>query len=129
MASPGDILSALKNGVVNMAALAQSFYRSQGTATSSAIAGGASPTATLVYSGSGYLVNFSVISVSSSTTANGKINNAGSTTSVTTSNTLCSIPNVVGVFQCNLVFTNGLVVTPSANQTVAVTYYPTPATS
>lgn len=126
MASPGDILTALKNGVVNLANLAQSFSRAQGTVTSNSIAASATPTASLIYAGSGYLVNFSVIS---SGTASGTINNSATVAASTTTNVLCATPTVIGVFPCNLVFTNGLVVTPGVNQSIAVTYYPTPATS
>jgi hypothetical protein len=115
-ASLADILTTQKNGVVAINGLAQATARSFGTQTSSTVT-----SATVIYVGKGYLVNFSV--VVAGTTA-GTISNTGDTATVAAANALCAIPATVGVVKIGQVFSNGLVVTPGTGQSVNVTYSP-----
>ena len=115
-ASLSDILTTQKNGVVAINGLAQATTRSLGTQTSSTVT-----SATVIYVGKGYLVNFSV--VVAGTTA-GTISNTGDPATVAAANALCTIPATVGVVKIGQVFSNGLVVTPGTGQSVNVTYSP-----
>ena len=100
-ASLDDLLTAQKNGVVAINGLAQ--------------------TATVIYVGKGYLVNFAV--VVAGTTA-GTISNTGAVSTVAAANALCAIPATVGIVQLGQIFSTGLVVTPGTGQSVNVTYSP-----
>jgi len=73
-ASLADILTTQKNGVVAVNGIAQATARSLGTQTSVTVT-----TATVIYVGKGYLVNFSVVVAGS---AVGTISNAGDLTTV-----------------------------------------------
>jgi len=115
-ASLADILTTQKNGVVAVNGIAQATARSLGTQTSVTVT-----TATVIYVGKGYLVNFSVV-VAGSTV--GTISNAGDLTTVAAANALCAVPNTVGVVKLGQVFLTGLVVTPGTGQSVNVTYSP-----
>jgi hypothetical protein len=114
--SLADILTTQKNGVVAINGLAQATARSLGTQTSSTIT-----SATVIYVGKGYLVNFSV--VVAGTTA-GTISNTDSISTVAASNALCAIPATLGIVKLGQVFSTGLVVTPGTGQSVNVTYSP-----
>ena len=113
-ANIGDLLTTQKNGVVAINNLAQSTLRGLGTQTSVTVT-----SATVIYVGNGYLVNFSVV-VAGSTV--GTISNTGSTSTVAAANALCAIPATVGVVKVGQVFSTGLVVTPGTGQSVNVTY-------
>lgn len=109
-----DILTTQKNGVIAINNLSQVSLRGLGTQTSVTVT-----TATLIYAGPGYLVNFSVVVAGS---ASGTINNTNAVASVSAANTLCAIPNTVGIVSAGQVFSSGLVVTPGTGQSVNVTY-------
>ena len=115
MANLDDILTAQKNGVVNLSNIQQANLRAQGTATSATVTA-----STLVISGKGYLARFCVVVAGS---AAGTINNASSTVSPAAGNVLCVVPNTVGIYDAGLVFTNGLTIVPGTGQSINVTYY------
>ena len=112
-ASLDDILTAQKNGVVAINNLAQNTVRALGTQTSLTVTA-----TTVIFTGSGYLVNFSVVVAGS---AAGTIYDANST-SVTAPDALCVTPTTVGVYRSGQVFSNGLVVVPGTGQSINVTY-------
>ena len=114
-ASLSDILTAQKNGVVAINGVAQTNLRSLGTVTSQTVT-----TATVIFVGQGYLVNFSVIVAG----AAGVIYDFNSTSSPPAADALCATPATVGVFKTGQVFTTGLVVVPGAGQSINVTYSP-----
>ena len=114
-ASLSDILTTQKNGVVGINGVAQASLRALGTITSQTVTA-----ETVVFTGAGYLVNFSVV-VAGSTA--GKISNA-SATSPDASTALCAVPTTIGVFKIGQVFNAGLVVTPGTVQSINVTYSP-----
>jgi|GEM_PF-1712725 hypothetical protein len=115
-ASLDDIFTVQKNGVVAINNLSQGTLRGLGTQTSVTIT-----TATLIYVGAGYLVNFSVV-VAGSTA--GTISNTGAVATVAATNALCAIPATVGIVKTGQIFSTGLVVTPGTGQSVNVTYSP-----
>ena len=115
MASLDDILSAQKNGVVNLANIVQANLRGQGTATSNTV-----DVDTIIITGKGYLVRFCVIDGGS---ADGAIHNASATVADTAANQLCVIPQTAGIYDAGLVFTNGLKIVVGTGQKVNVTYY------
>jgi len=112
-ASLDDILTVQKNGVIAINGLAQSNLRVLGKVTSSTVT-----TDTLVVSGSGYLVRYSILVAG----AAGTVHNASSVASATATNALCVSQATVGVFDAGLAFTNGLVIKPGAGQSINVTY-------
>ena len=114
-ASLSDILTTQKNGVVGINGISQASLRSLGTITSQTVTA-----ETVIFTGGGYLVNFSVV-VAGSTA--GKISNA-SATSPAANTAMCAIPATIGVFKTGQVFTAGLVVTPGTGQSINVTYSP-----
>lgn len=77
--------------------------------------------ATLIVSGSGRIVNYSVVVAGSGA---GTIYNAPSSTAVLASNALATIPAsaTVGVTPVGLHFTSGIVLTPGTGQSINVTY-------
>ena len=113
-ASLDDIFTVQKNGVVAINNLSQGTLRGLGTQTSVTVT-----TATLIYVGAGYLVNFSVV-VAGSTA--GTISNTGAVATVAAANALCAIPATVGVVKTGQIFSTGLVVTPGTGQSINVTY-------
>ena len=115
MASLDDLLSAQKNGVVNLANIVQAYLRVQGTMTSSTVSAD-----TVIITGKGYLSRFCVIDGGS---ADGAIHNASSTVAATSGNTLCVIPQTAGIYDAGLVFNNGLKIVVGTGQKVNVTYY------
>jgi hypothetical protein len=124
MASLDDILTTQKNGVVAISTIGQIFQRYIGVLTSQTVT-----TSTLIFAGSGRLVNFSIV-VKGST--NGKIHNSATVAGITAANALCAVPAPsttgdapyagIGVYPANLIFTNGLVIVPGTGQSVNVTY-------
>ena len=113
-ASLSDILTTQKNGVVAINNLSQSNLKIYGKTTSSTVTA-----STLVISGAGYIVNFSVVVAGS---ASGLIYNYNSTTTPPAENALCGIPNTIGVYPAGQFFTNGLVIVPGTGQSINVTY-------
>lgn len=75
---------------------------------------------TLVVSGRGYLVSWSVL-VAGSTA--GTIYNFNAASGFPASSALCSIGSTVGIFPAGLVFTSGLVIAPGTGQSINVTYF------
>lgn len=114
MASLDDILTTQKNGVVAINALNNITLGNVGTITSMTVTA-----TTLIFVGSGRLVNFSIV-VSGS--GSGLIHNASSVAAASASNALCATPNTLGVYASGQVFTNGLVIDPGAGQSINVTY-------
>ncbi len=114
MASLDDILTTQKNGVVAINNLAKNTIRGQGTQTSATVTA-----STLVVSGPGYLVNFSIIIAGSGA---GTINNSSATGLTAAANVLCTTPATIGTYSAGKVFTNGLVIVPGTGQSVNVTY-------
>ena len=116
MASLDDVLTTLKNLVVALGQWNQTTLINDGTLTSATVT-----SATLVYAGSGKLVNYAVVVAGS---AAGTINNASTTGGVASSNALCSTGTTVGLFPVNQNFSNGLVITPGSGQSINVSYAP-----
>lgn len=112
-ASLDDILTAQKNGVVAINNLSQNTVRALGTQTSLTVTA-----TTVIFTGAGYLVSFSVVVAGS---AAGTIYNANNT-SPAASNALCVTPTTTGVYGAGQVFTSGLVVVPGTGQSINVTY-------
>ncbi|KPK13923.1 MAG: hypothetical protein AMJ56_00260 [Anaerolineae bacterium SG8_19] len=115
-ASLSDILTAQKNGVVAINNVAQTNQRALGVVTSQTVTA-----STVIFVGSGYLVNFSVVVAGS---AAGTIYDFNSTTSPPAADALCAVPATVGVIKTGQVFTNGLVIVPGTGQSINVTYSP-----
>lgn len=114
MASLDDILTTQKNGVVAINGYINALLRSQGTFTSATVTAD-----TLIVSGRGYLVSWSVVDAG---TAEGFIYNFNAVTGFATTQALCSTGTTAGVFPAGMVFTNGLVVSPGTGQAINVTY-------
>lgn len=116
MASLDDLLTTQKNGVVAINSLSNNFKIEVGTITSSTVTAD-----TLIITGRGKITNMSVVVAGSAT---GLIYNA--TADISTLKTddvrLLAIPNTIGVFQCGVLFTNGIVISPGTGQAVNVTY-------
>jgi hypothetical protein len=113
-ASLDDILTTQKNGVVAINLYSNTLLRGQGTTTSSTVTG-----ATLIVSGRGYIVNYSVVVAGS---AAGSIYNAASTSSTAAANKLCTTQTTANIYPVGQVFSNGLVVEPGTGQSINVTY-------
>jgi hypothetical protein len=113
MASLDDVVTVQKNGVIAINNLAQTNNRMLGTTTTSVITA-----STLVISGAGYLVRYSILVAGVS----GTINNSNSVANYDSSNALCATQATVGIFNVGMPFASGLVVNPGAGQSVAVTY-------
>lgn len=114
MASLDDILTTQKNGVVAINALNNITLGAAGTVTSITVTG-----TTLIFTGAGRLVNFSVVVAG---TGAGTIHNTNSVSSASTANALCATPNTIGIYPSGQIFTNGLVIDPGAGQSINVTY-------
>lgn len=114
MASLDDILTTQKNGVVAINALNNITLGTVGTITSVTVTA-----TTLIFTGAGRLVSFSVVVPGS---AAGTIHNASSTAGVTAANALCATPTTAAIYQSGQVFTHGLVIDPGAGQSINVTY-------
>ena len=115
-ASLSDLLTAQKNGVVAINNVAQTNQKSLGTQTSSTVT-----SSTVIITGSGYLVNFSVVVAGSSV---GTIYNASTTGGAAASNALCVIPDATGIYKAGQAYSTGLVVVPRTGQSVNITYSP-----
>lgn len=124
MSSLVTVVTVAQNLVNAVAQLTQAITRAQGTNTSATVTA-----ATLVVTGSGRLVSFSVVVPG----AAGTINDAATVAAAAASNALCWTPDFpgssadspivpAGVFPVGMIFLNGLVVQPGSGQSVAVTY-------
>jgi hypothetical protein len=114
MASLDDLLTTQKNGVVALNNVFQALNTLNPTTTSSTVT-----SSTFIIAGKGRLISFSVV-VSGS--APGLIYNAGTPTGGAAANALVATPTTVGVYNVNMIFTDGLVVTPGTGQSINVTY-------
>jgi hypothetical protein len=114
MASLDDILTTQKNGVVAINNVFQALSILNPTDTSATVTA-----STLVLTGRGRLISFSVVVAGS---ANGFIYNSGTTGGGSPETALVATPNTVGVYPVNMLFTNGLVIAPGTGQSVNVTY-------
>lgn len=115
MASLDDILTTQKNGVVAINALNNITLGAAGTVTSATVT-----STTVIFVGSGRLVNVSVVVKGS---ADGFIHNSSTAAGISPANALCVAPTAAsGVYPCGQVFTNGLVIDPGAGQSINVTY-------
>ena len=114
MASLDDILTTQKNGVVAINNYTNAILRGQGSYTSATVTGD-----TLVVSGRGYLVSFTVL-VAGSTA--GSIYNFNAASGFSAAQKLCAVGTTVGIYPAGLVFTSGLVISPGTGQSINVTY-------
>jgi hypothetical protein len=114
MASLDDILTVQKNAVVALNNVFQALNILNPTTTSSTVT-----SSSLIIAGKGRLISFSVVV---SGTASGLIYNAGTPTGGAAANALVATPTTIGVYNVNMIFTDGLVVAPGTGQSINVTY-------
>ena len=115
MATLDDILGAQKNGVVALNRVVSSNLRGQGTVTSSTVTAD-----TLVVTGAGYLVGFTVIVAGTGETT---VHNANAVAGAAASNALFTGSTTVGYTKVGHVFTQGLVIKIGTGQSVNITYF------
>jgi hypothetical protein len=124
MSSLTLILTALQNGVQAVNGQTQLLRQIAGTNTSATVTSN-----TLVVTGAGRLVSYSVVVPGDA----GTINDAATVATASASNALVRTPQYpgtsadspivpAGVFPCGLVFLNGLVIKPGSGQSINVTY-------
>ena len=114
MASLDDILTTQKNGVVALNNVFQALAILNPTSTSETVT-----SSSLIITGKGRLLSFSVVVAGSSS---GLIYNSGTPTGGSASNALVGTPTTTGVYPVNMIFTDGLVISPGTGQSVNVTY-------
>ena len=114
MSSLSDILTALKNGVVAMGDTANQLRAQVPTFTSQTVT-----VATLIVAGKGRLFGYSVVVVG---TTEGTINDTGTVAAAAAANALSTMLKATGWYPVNMVFDDGLVVTPGTGQSVNLTY-------
>lgn len=110
-ASLSDLLTSSKNIVSALNGSSQNSLSINGSSLKTAIT-----TSTLVKTGAGRIASVSVIVAGSA----GGIYDANAVSATT--GQIGVIPATVGIFVWNMPFSNGLVVTPGAGQTVSVSY-------
>lgn len=113
-ASLDDILTAAKNLVVAVNGVATQIARGQGQVTSDTVEAD-----TLIFRGSGRLVNLVVIDGGS---ADGMIYDANSVGTAANPGRMFVIPQTEGRYEVGQAFTAGLVITVGTGQKVNVTY-------
>ena len=113
-ASLDDILTAQKNGVVALNNIQQALASEVATVTTSV-----ATASTFLLTGQGRLLRFSV-TVAGTTV--GFVHNSATPTGAAATNALVACPNVIGVYECNVVFNAGLVIAPGTGQSISVTY-------
>ena len=120
MANIDDIVTVMKNGVVAMndltAALNAFLQAYNGFVGAKTYLGVTDDS--LVYIGSGRLVNVIV----TAGTAGGTIHDAATVAGANASNVIFTIPTTTGITQVNVPFFDGLVVNPGSSVTVGLTY-------
>jgi hypothetical protein len=114
MASLDDILTTQKNGVVALNNVFQALNILNPTTTSATVTA-----STLIIAGKGRLISFSVVVAGS---ASGLIYNAGTPSGGAAANALVATPTTIGVYDANMMFTDGIVVAPGTGQSINVTY-------
>lgn len=119
MANLDDIVTVLKNGVVAMndlTAALNAFRQVYSSVVGDRTYLGVTDDS-LVYTGAGRLVNVLV------TGANGgTIHDAATVATATTANVIYNFPATAGLYQVNVPFFEGLVVSPASSVTVSLTY-------
>ena len=120
MANIDDLVTTQKNGVVAINALTAALE--QFRAIYESFVGSQSYLGitdnSLLYTGSGRLVNIVV----SAAAAGGTVHDAATVAGASTSNIIFPIPNTVGITAVNVPFFDGLVVKPASGSTVSATY-------
>ncbi len=111
-ASISDVLTAIKNIVTGVNALAQNYLNVQGITNSAALTA-----ATVVKSSAGRVARVSVIVAGSAT---GTVYDGATVTATT--KPLYVIPMTVGVFEVNLPANFGILVLPGTGQTVTISW-------
>ena len=125
MANLDDLVTVQKNGVIAVNALVQALsafktiYESfVGNSSSFGLSGD-----TLVLTGAGRLVTVSVIAAASpSASTAGKIYDSSSVGGATDANAIYAIPNAIGATTVNFPFFSGLVIKPTANSIISISY-------
>lgn len=115
MASLDDILTTQKNGVIAINEYTSALAKFAGTNNTKEIA---AATTQQVKVGKGWLANVSVIVAGSSV---GTMYDSSNTNALTNLR-IYIIPNTVGVFQIQVPFADGLVITTGTGQIASVTY-------
>ena len=115
MASLDDILTTQKNGVIAIGEYPAALAKFAGTNSTKEI-----PAATTqqIKVGSGWFANVSVIEAGTTT---GAVYDSSNTNSLTGLR-IYTVPNTVGVFQVQVPFVDGLVITTGTGQVASVTY-------
>lgn len=113
-ASLDDILTTQKNGVIALNNIQQSLAAEVATVTTAV-----ATSSTFVVAGKGRLLRFSV-TVAGTTV--GFIYNSSTPTGGASSNALVACPNTIGVYEANVVFDAGLVISPGTSQSISITY-------
>jgi hypothetical protein len=114
MSSLGDILTSIKNGVIGINNVYQALSAVISTNVSLSVTAD-----TLIVTGKGRLLSFSVLSAGS---GDGAIYNYNSITTPPASSQVICIPQTVGYYSVNIPFVAGLVLSPGTGQNVSVTY-------
>ena len=120
MANLDDVVTTQKNGVVALNALTaalEQFRAIYQSAVGSQSFLGVTENS-LIYSGTGRLVNVIV----SAAAAGGTIHDASTVAGANSTNVIFPIPNSTGITLVNVPFFSGLVIKPAAASTVSVTY-------
>jgi hypothetical protein len=120
MASLDDVITVGNSLNKNISQLIKSIGNVTSNGTN-AITTTVATSQTLIYAGSGTLINF-VVTVAGS--GAGTINNSATTGGAAASNVICATPTTVGVVAVGSRFSNGLVISPGTGQSVNVTYIP-----
>ena len=115
MASLDDILTTQKNGVIAIGEYPSALAKFAGTNSTKEI-----PAATTrqIKAGSGWFANVSVIVAGTTTGTVYDSSNINSLTGLR----IYIVPNTVGVFQVQVPFADGLVITTGTGQIASVTY-------
>lgn len=111
-ASITDLLTAAKNIVTALNNASQTYLNVNGTLVKNAIT-----SATVVTTGQGRVASVSVVATSTTAGVVYDATTAGATTAA-----IGPIPAVIGVYQWNIPYNNGIVVAPGSGQTVTVSY-------
>ena len=114
MATLDDVVTVQKNGVIGVNNINKLIVYTLGQVTCHTVT-----STTLVVTGAGHIVNFSVVVPG---TTNGFIYDANSTSAIATSNCLSATPTTLGIFQCSQKFDDGIVIVPGTGQSINVTY-------
>ena len=115
MASLDDILTTQKNGVIAIGEYPAALAKFAGTNNTKEIA---AATTQQIKVGSGWFANVSVIEAGTTT---GIVYDSSNTNSLTGLR-IYIVPNTVGVFQVQVPFADGLVITTGTGQVASVTY-------